>query len=235
MSEFTNKVVVLTGGASGIGKCMSETFKALGASVYVIDIKDGDHFVGDISKKETLEAFSKYVIEKEGRVDVLINNALPIMKGISTCSYEEFEYALKVGVSAPFYLSKLFMEYFAPGASIINISSSRHLMSQEQSESYSAAKGGISSLTHALAMSLRGKVRVNSISPGWIDTTGSTFEGSDNLQHQVGRVGKPSDIAELAVYLASEKASFIDAQDFVVDGGMTKQMIYHNDYGWKLE
>ena len=235
MSEFSSKVVVITGGASGIGKCMAETFKALGASVYVIDIKDGEHYVGDISKKEVLEEFSEYVIEKEGHIDILINNALPIMRGIANCSYEEFEYAMKVGVTAPFYLSKLFMDYFAPGASIINISSSRHLMSQEQSESYSAAKGGISSLTHALAMSLRGKVRVNSISPGWIDTTGSTFEGSDNSQHQAGRVGKPSDIAELAVYLASERASFIDAQDFVVDGGMTKQMIYHNDYGWKLE
>ena len=100
----------------------------------------------------------------------MINNALPPFKGIDQCSYEEFEYAQRVGVTAPYYLTKLFLPYFTPGASIINISSSRDRMSQPQSESYTAAKGGIAALTHSLAVSLRGRVRVNSISPGWIDT-----------------------------------------------------------------
>lgn len=104
------------------------------------------------------------------------------MKGINDCSYEEFEYALSVGVTAAFYFSKLFMPYFSNGGSIINISSSRDRMSQPQTESYIAAKGGIAALTHALAVSLAGKVRVNSISPGWIDTSFKEYEGADVMQ-----------------------------------------------------
>ena len=101
------------------------------------------------------------------------------MKGINECSYEEFQYAMAVGVTAPFYLSKLFMPYFNEGRAIVNISSSRDRMSQPQTESYTAAKGGIAALTHALAVSLAGKVRVNSISPGWIDTSYKIYEGAD--------------------------------------------------------
>ena len=157
------------------------------------------------------------------------------MKGIDDCSYEEFEYALAVGVTAPFYLSKLFLPYFNDGASIINISSSRDRMSQAQTESYTAAKGGIAALTHALAVSLAGKVRVNSISPGWIDTTGSDFEGADALQQPAGRVGKPEDIAQMVLYLCSDKAGFIDGENICIDGGMTKLMIYHGDHGWSYD
>ena len=117
-----------------------------------------------------LERFVQEVIGKYGHVDYLINNALPLMKGIDACSYEEFQYAMSVGVTAPFYLAKLFASHFADGAAIVNISSSRDRMSQPQTESYTAAKGGIAALTHALAVSLAGRVRVNSISPGWINT-----------------------------------------------------------------
>lgn len=233
--NFRNKVVVVTGGAHGIGKCISEEFEKEGAVVYVIDKKDGDHFVGDISKKEVLESFAGYVVEKSGRVDVLVNNALPLMKGIDDCSFEEFQYALNVGVTAPFYLAKLFKPYFTEGASIINISSSRDRMSQPQTESYTSAKGGISALTHALAVSLSGKVRVNSVSPGWIDTDYTVYEGADAYQQPAGRVGNPSDIANMVLYLASEKAGFITGENICIDGGMTKQMIYHNDFGWKLD
>ena len=230
--EFENKVVVVTGGASGIGKCIKECFEKQGAKVYVIDIKEGDHYVGDVSDKKVLEDFAQHVIKESGHIDVLVNNALPLMKGINDCSYEEFEYALAVGVTAPFYLSKLFLPYFNDGASIINISSSRDRMSQAQTESYTAAKGGIAALTHALAVSLAGKVRVNSISPGWIDTTGSDFEGADALQQPAGRVGKPEDIAQMVLYLCSDKAGFIDGENICIDGGMTKLMIYHGDQGW---
>ena len=191
--------------------------------------------VGDISRQQVLEAFAHEVIEKYGRVDCLINNALPIMRGIGECTYEEFTYALQVGVTAPFYLSQLFLPHFAPGASIINISSSRDRMSQPGTESYTAAKGGIAALTHALAVSLAGRVRVNSISPGWIDTTGSTFEGSDLSQHPAGRVGTPMDIAHMILFLCSEKAGFITGENICIDGGMTKLMIYHGDHGWTLE
>lgn len=232
---FKDKIIVVTGGAHGIGKRIKEDFEKAGARVFVIDTTPGDWFVGDISKKETLEAFSKYVIDKASRVDVLINNAPPIMRGIDTCSYEEFSNALSVGVTAPFYLTKLFNPYFAPGASVINISSSRDRMSQKQTESYTAAKGGIAALTHALAVSLAGRVRVNSISPGWIDTDYTEYQGPDATQQPAGRVGNPADISSLVLFLASEKASFIDGENIAVDGGMTRFMIYHNDHGWKLE
>ena len=233
--EFENKVVVITGGARGIGRAMAELFRKKGARVCIIDLLENDYFVGDIADKATLEAFAQKVITEQGRVDVLINNALPIMKGIAECSFEDFQYALSVGVTAPFYLAKLFAPHFAQGASIINISSSRDRMSQPQTESYSAAKGGISALTHALAVSLGPRVRVNSISPGWIDTAYTLYDGPDAYQQPAGRVGNPDDVAELAAFLASDKAGFITGENICVDGGMTRLMIYHGDQGWTLE
>ncbi len=232
MAEFDNKIVVITGGANGIGKCIAEEFRKNGAEVCIIDKVDGDHFVGDISDKSVLEEFADDVIKKHGHIDYLVNNALPIMKGIDECSYEDFQYALKVGVTAPFYLSKLFMPYFNNGGSIINISSSRDRMSQPQTESYTAAKGGIAALTHALAVSLSGKVRVNSISPGWIDTAYTVYEGPDAAQQPCGRVGNPLDIANMVLYLCSDKAGFITGENICIDGGMTKLMIYHGDNRW---
>ena len=235
MFDLSGKVAVVTGGARGIGKRISELFKEAGASVCVIDLLENDYFVGDIADKKTLEAFAERVIADHGGIDILINNAAPKMCGIENGSYEEFEYALKVGVSAPFYLSKLFLEYFRDGASIVNISSSRDRMSQPQTESYTAAKGGISALTHALAVSLSGKVRVNSISPGWIDTAYTVYDGADATQQPVGRVGNPDDIANMVLYLCSDMAGFITGENICIDGGMTKQMIYHGDFGWKLD
>ena len=156
------------------------------------------------------------------------------MCGIENGSYEDFENALRVGVTAPFYLSKLFAPYFGENASVVNISSSRDRMSQPQTESYTAAKGGISALTHALAVSLAGKARVNSVSPGWIDTAYTVYEGADAVQQPVGRVGNPRDIASLVLYLCSDMAGFITGENICVDGGMTRQMIYHGDHGWTL-
>lgn len=227
---------MLTGGANGIGRCIAQEFRDAGAYVYVIDKQpDGNHFVGDIAQKEVLEDFVQYILAKHNNVDIIINNAMPLMKGINDCSYEDFQYALSVGVTAPFYLVKLLMPHLAKGASIVNISSSRDRMSQSQTESYTAAKGGIAALTHALAVSLSGIARVNSISPGWIDTTNSTYNGADSNQHLVQRVGNPTDIAHMTLFLCSEKAGFITGENICIDGGMTKQMIYHGDCGWKLE
>ena len=191
---FQNRVVVVTGGAKGIGKTIADEFRKAGAHVCVIDLLENDYFVGDLADQTMLDAFADKVIADYGRVDVLVNNALPLMKGIDECTYEQFNYALRVGVTAPFYLTKRFAPYFAPGASVINISSSRDRMSQPQTESYTAAKGGISALTHALAVSLAGKVRVNSVSPGWIDTDFTIYDGADAVQHPAGRVGNPLDI-----------------------------------------
>lgn len=232
---FKDKVVVVTGGARGIGKAITEEFRKAGAQVCIIDLLENDYYIGDLADQQVLEDFAQKVIADFGHVDYLINNALPLMKGIDQCSYEEFNYALRVGVTAPFYLTKLFAPHFAPGAAIVNISSSRDRMSQPQTESYTAAKGGISALTHALAVSLAGRVRVNSISPGWIDTNYTVYDGSDAIQHPSGRVGNPLDIANMVLYLCSYKAGFITGENICIDGGMTHQMIYHNDYGWTLE
>lgn len=234
MFNFRDKVVVVTGGAQGIGKRICESFETAGANICIIDIAPNDYFIGDIADKDTLEKFTQKVIYDYGHVDYLINNAAPKMCGIDNGSYEDFEYALKVGVTAPFYLTKLFSEHFTDGASIINISSSRDRMSQPQTESYTAAKGGISALTHALAVSLAGRVRVNSISPGWIDTSYTAYKGPDALQQPVGRVGNPDDIANMVLYLCSDMAGFITGENICIDGGMTKQMIYHGDHGWML-
>ena len=233
--EFQNKVAVVTGGASGIGKCIAEQFAAQGSKVCIIDLKDNSCFVGDIADEATLRAFAEQVIADHRHVDYLINNALPPMHGLDSCTWEQFNYALRVGVSAPFYLTKLFAPYFAPGASVVNISSSRDRMSMPQTESYTAAKGGIAALTHALAVSLAGKVRVNSISPGWIETSDAVWDGPDALQQPAGRVGTPLDIANMVLYLCSKKAGFITGENICIDGGQTRLMIYHGDHGWTYD
>ncbi len=232
---FKDKVAVITGGARGIGKAVVERFLSEGAHVAVIDKAPGNHFVGDIARRDDLESFADSVVRKYGRVHFLINNAPPLMKGLSSCSWEEFQEALTAGVTAPFYLTRQFLPYFAEDSVVINISSSRDRMSQPDTESYTAAKGGIAALTHAMAVTLAGRVRVNSISPGWIDTQGKAYSGADALQHPAGRVGRPEDIADMVLFLCSERASFITGENICIDGGMTRLMIYHNDFGWKLD
>ena len=235
MFDFTGKVAVVTGGARGIGRCIREEFEKAGARVCVIDLLDNGYFVGDLADKVTLERFAAKVISDFGRVDYLIHNAAPKMCGITSGSYEDFEYAQRVGVTAPFYLTKLFAPYLNRGAAIVNISSSRDRMSQPQTESYTAAKGGIHALTHALAVSLAGKARVNSVSPGWIETGEAVYKGADALQQPAGRVGEPLDIARMVLYLCSDMAGFITGENICIDGGMTRQMIYHGDGGWHLQ
>lgn len=232
---FKDKVVVVTGGAKGIGKCLCQEFEKAGAHVCTIDVLENPCFVGDIGDEETLRRFAQQVIDRYGRVDVLVNNAKPLTKGLDSCTYEEFNYALRVGVSAPFLLTQLFLPYFGEGASVVNISSSRDRMSQPFTESYTAAKGGIAALTHAMAVSLAGRARVNSVSPGWIDTDYTVYEGPDALQQPAGRVGNPVDIANAVLFLCSDKAGFITGENLCIDGGMTRQMVYHGDCGWTYQ
>ncbi len=252
------KTAVITGGANGIGWCICDKFLKHGINTAVIDI-DGIsgnrlkeqygeeqfyYYNGDISDKNTIEIFVENVIQKFGKISFLINNACISKKGIlSACSYEDFMTVMKIGVAAPYYISKLLLPHFTKNASIINISSTRAYMSQPDTESYSAAKGGISSLTHALSISLSGKVRVNSVSPGWIDTGAYQHDenytpgdsAEDRLQHPSGRIGIPDDIAEMVMYLCSEKAGFINGENIIIDGGISRQMVYHNDNGWKFK
>ena len=232
---FRGKVAVITGGAHGIGQAVAEAFARQGAAVCVMDQAPGSWFVGDVGCREDLVRFAERVVAQHGAVDYLVNNVPPPMIGIDDCEYEAFQQALAVGVTAPFYLTKLLLPHFRPGGAIVNLSSSRDRMSQPQSESYSAAKGGISALTHALAVSLAGRVRVNSVSPGWIDNERSGITGPDALQQPVGRVGAPEDVASLILFLCSDHAGFITGENICIDGGMTRLMIYHNDFGWSLE
>ena len=231
---FKDRVAIVTGGAQGIGKCIGDAFAREGAHVCTIDLLENDYFCGDIGDPGTLEEFAQKVLADYGHVDFIVNNAKPLFKGLDGCGYDEFNYALRVGVTAPFMLAKLFRKHFAKDASIVNISSSRDKMSQPGSESYTAAKGGLHALTHALAMTLAGKVRVNSISPGWIDTGHGAYSRADHAQHPVQRIGTPMDIANMVLFLCSDKASFITGENICIDGGMTKQMIYHADFGWHL-
>ena len=240
MKEY--KVAVITGGAQGIGKCIFEEFKKLGYVVVIIDkqpkpkdVVPSIYYCGDLADKEVLDDFTYKVIDEFGHIDVLVNNAMPLFKGIDECTYEEFCYAQQVGVVAPFYLAKRFKDYMPEGSSIINISSSRERMSMPQTESYTAAKGGIAALNHALAVSLGPKIRVNSVSPGWIDTEYTEYEGADATQQPCGRVGNPQDIAQMVLFLCSDKAGFITGENICIDGGMTKQMIYHGEHGWSFQ
>lgn len=231
---FQDKVVVITGDIHGIGLATRQAFENEGARVYGIDINPGSFFQGDIANPTVLEKFVSTILEKEDHVDVLVNNALPKTVGIHQGSLTDFQYALQVGVMAPFYLTQLLLPAFKPGSAIINLASTRAFQSQPETESYGAAKGAITALTHNLAVSLNhDQIRVNAIAPGWIDTYQSTFTQADEKQHPSQRVGHPSDIAEMILFLASEKGSFINGQTITIDGGMSKLMIYHDDYGWE--
>ncbi|MCL2195402.1 MAG: SDR family oxidoreductase [Oscillospiraceae bacterium] len=237
---FTNQHAVITGGANGIGRCIAEAFLRHGAAVTVIDIDPQEIngtqlFHGDIADNGVLERF---VASLNKPVSFLINNACVARAGLlSGCSYADFEHVQRVSVTAPYYLTSLLLQHdlFAPNAAIVNIASTRAMQSQPDTEAYSAAKGGIVSLTHAMAVSLAGKVRVNCVSPGWIDTTGSAFTGADATQHPSGRVGVPADIAEMVLFLCSDRAGFITGENITIDGGMSRLMVYHGDHGWTLD
>ena len=230
--EFKDKVVVITGSAHGIGRAIKQAFLKQSAIVCGIDRNPGEFFRGDVADQAVLEQFAERVIECHGRIDYLINNAPPAMLGIDQADYQSFEAVLRVGLVAPFYLTKLFRPWFGPGGAIVNLSSTRDRLSQPQTETYTAAKGGLRALTHSLAMSLAPDIRVNAIAPGWINTAEKTLSRSDMQQQPVGRVGVAEDVAELALFLCSQKSAYLTGQTIVLDGGMSKQMIYHGAQGW---
>ena len=247
-SNMKNKQILITGGANGIGRGIAQAFLEKGAEVIIVDIdKDTGQefaqghenlhfFYGDIAEKKVLEDL---VQSLKKPIDCIINNACLSKEGILTgCSYEDFEYVQKIGVTAPYYLANLLFNKYLLGkkSSMVNIASTRAKQSQANTESYSAAKGGILALTHALAVSLAGITRVNAISPGWIETSFDPRHSlEDQVQHLAGRVGTVQDIVEMVLFLCSDKSEFITGENITIDGGMSRLMIYHNDNGWKLE
>jgi NAD(P)-dependent dehydrogenase (short-subunit alcohol dehydrogenase family) len=242
---------LITGGASGIGKCLVKYLSEQHQKVVFIDMDVSKaqttlkqmnnelvtYIVCDLADQTSIDEAVLTIKNQKIHVDVLVHNAAIGLGGIHQASYDDFLKTLKVNLIAPFYLTQQLLPHFTEKASVINIASTRAFQSQQNTEAYTASKGGLISLTHAMGISLEGKIRVNCISPGWIDTSScfpsrSTFSQDDHLQHPSKRIGAPNDIIKAVLYLADVENDFINGQNIIIDGGMTKRMIYHHDEGW---
>lgn len=253
MHDFDGRSVVVTGGAQGIGKAISKAFLEAGALVFVWDVdeealielkeewmnwKDRCFPIAcDVAKEEEVRRAQEEIRSCVDRVDVLVNNAgIFIEKPLEDLTEEEWDSVLGVNLKSIFLVTKHLLPLFREGGAIVNIASTRALMSEPHTEAYSASKGGVVAITHALTISLSSrKIRVNAISPGWIETSRwkkrslrrePSLRPIDHLQHPVGRVGTPEDIATLCLFLASPSSEFITGTNIIVDGGMTAKMIY---------
>jgi NAD(P)-dependent dehydrogenase (short-subunit alcohol dehydrogenase family) len=250
--DFTGTVAIVTGAGQGIGRCIAELFASRGASVVIAehDQRRGSHALSivqtkgrailvptDVADEDSVAAMVKQAVEALGRIDFLVNNAAISAGSKPTeLSREKWDRVLAVNLTGPFMTAKHAAPHLAAQkGAIVNITSTRAFMSEPDTEAYSASKAGLVGLTHSLAVSLGPDIRANCIAPGWIDTVdyrpeprpaGYELSDADHAQHPAGRVGKPEDIAEMVLYLCSPAASFITGQTFVIDGGMTKKMIY---------
>ncbi len=249
--DFIDKTAVVTGGVRGIGLCIAKLLLGEGARVVIADIEQANErtievlagfedkyaiLQTDISDEDAVRDMAKTAAAYSGRIDILANNAaVSCNKPIAELSYTDWKRVIDVNLSGTFLCCKHCGRYMAShGGEIVNIASTRASMSEPNTEAYSVSKAGIVGLTHSLAISLGPKIRVNCISPGWIDTTAyrpnsepkTPLSQADHKQHPAGRVGKPEDVANMVLYLCSSKAEFITGQNFTIDGGMTKKMIY---------
>lgn len=249
--DFSGKTAIVTGGGQGLGRAIAEALLQAGARVWLaeIDVEAGEETSAELAALGLVEFVPTDVADPEavavlhervaaaGGLDLLVNNAaLMVRKPMLELTPAEWHRALDVNLTGPFLCSRAFAPLLKKRrGSIINISSIRALMSEPDTESYAASKGGLLALTHALSLSLGPEVRVNAISPGWIDVTPLTKRSQrapaqlserDHVQHPVGRVGRPEDVADLVLYLASEQAGFITGENIVIDGGMTRKMIF---------
>jgi NAD(P)-dependent dehydrogenase (short-subunit alcohol dehydrogenase family) len=245
------KNIIVTGGAQGIGKVISQQLLEKGFSVSLFDIDNeaieefkADNiseniafFTTDVSDEENVQKSISESAKRFGNISGLINNAaIQIDKLVTELTLDEWNRVIGTNLTGAFLCSKYAAPFLKKSkGNIINISSTRAFQSEPNTEAYSASKGGILALTHALAMSLEPEIRVNCISPGWIDVSGIKKKSkanqielseADHLQHPVGRVGKPEDIAKMVLFLLNPENDFITGQNFIIDGGMTKKMIY---------
>jgi NAD(P)-dependent dehydrogenase (short-subunit alcohol dehydrogenase family) len=244
------KIAVITGGGQGIGRAIALSFAQEGYGISIADINedkgletiellrpytdDAIFMKVDVSRQEEVQHWVEHTVSVLGSIDVLVNNAGTMHNtDVLELSAEQFQRVISINLGGTFHCSQAaarIMKSQESGGAVINISSTRAVMSEPNTEAYSASKGGISALTHAMAISLGGYgIRVNAISPGWIevrDEGSFSHTETDHKQHPIGRVGKPEDVASACLYLASEKAGFITGQNLTIDGGMTVKMMY---------
>jgi len=232
---MAQKAVLVTGGARGIGRASAALLAARGYRVAVADViapaGRGRRFLfqrTDVSSEAAVRACVREVVKRFGRLDALVNNAGIADPGngpLEKLALAEWNRRIGTNLTGAFLMAKHCAPHLrAARGAIVNIASTRALQSEPQTEAYAAAKGGLVALTHALAMSLGPRVRVNCISPGWI--AHQPVRKKDHAQHPVGRVGRDEDVAQVIAYLLSDAAGFVTGQNFVIDGGMTRKMIY---------
>lgn len=241
--DFTNKVVIVTGAAHGIGKGVADEYLKQGAKVIIADINENSlgqspnnknliFIKTDVRNEQDILALMKEAKDRFGGIDILINNAgKGLFKSVYDVTVDEWDDIIQTNLRSVFLCSReaaRIMRENERGGSIVNIASTRAIMSEPNSEGYAAAKGGIVALTHALAASLsEDRITVNAISPGWIHTGDySQLTKLDHEQHLSKRVGKPEDIARACLYLTAKENDFVTGINLVVDGGMTRKMIY---------
>ena len=235
--EYSQRAALVTGGARGIGEATARLLAERGYRVAVADRNAPRwrapgivHIRCDVSKEAQVRSCVKRALRRLGRLDALVNNAGiadPANGPVEKLALREWNRRIGTNLTGVFLMTK----HAAPHlrkvrGAVVNIASTRALMSEPDTEAYAAAKGGVVALTHALAMSLGTRVRVNCVSPGWINSGHGRLRRSDHAQHPVGRVGRVEDVAELVAFLVSDAAGFATGQNYVLDGGMTKKMIY---------
>lgn len=240
------QVVIVTGASQGIGRGIAEAYIAKGAHVVLADVNEklgkeiSEQLVGslfiktDVRKESDIKKLMNETVKQFGRIDIVINNAgKSEFKNLFELSLDEWDDVINTNLRSVFLCSReaaVYMRKQESGGSIVNIASTRAIMSEPNSEAYAASKGGIVAITHALATSLaEHRITVNAISPGWIETTAyNDLRDIDHEQHLSKRVGKPSDIAKACLYLTDPQNDFVTGINLVVDGGMTRKMIYEH-------
>lgn len=245
LGSLEGKTVIITGGSKGIGKGIAKAFAENRSNICIADMDEergkevvrflekaggkAVFYTTDVRKEEDILNLVESVIKDFGKIDILVNNAgVSRFKPLFELTTEEWEDVVFTNLRSVFIGSREAAKRMPQGGRIINIASTRAAMSEPNSEAYASSKGGIVALTHALAASLQGKgITVNAISPGWIQTEDyNELREKDHLQHWSNRVGKPEDIAKACLYIADPENDFINGQNLIIDGGMTRKMIY---------